>query len=484
MNTIKLEPKAVFECFSQINQVPRPSKKEGKIIDFLVKFGEKHNLPTRVDEAGNVLITKPATPGYEDRKTTVLQSHTDMVCEKNAGVEFDFENDPIQTEVRGEWLHAKGTTLGADDGIGVAMAMAILQSNEIEHGPLECLFTSDEETGLTGAKELKAGFISGDILINLDSEDEGQIFVSCAGGAGTEGIYDIEREALPDGHVAFVAKISGLLGGHSGDDIDKNRANANKLLLRFLEAAGSNADIRLFEIHGGNLHNAIPREANAVIAVERVGKEALEKAAERFAGDVAEELKSTEPNFKFELLETSEQTEAYEKQAADKMLKSLLVMHNGVYAMSTDMPGLVETSSNLASIHSNGREIKVLTSQRSAIMSARRHISSVIRAAFALGGAKATTADGYPGWKYNPDSEILKISVDSYERLFDKSPQVRAIHAGLECGLFSEKYPQLDMISIGPTLRGVHSPDERMHIPSVDLVWKHLLDILRNIPRK
>ncbi len=480
MKNIELQPRLVFDCFAEINAVPRPSKKEEKIIKYLEDFGKSLGLPTEVDATGNVIIRKPATPGMEDRRTIILQSHMDMVCEKNAGMEFDFMNDPIETLVEGEWMKANGTTLGADDGIGMAMQMAVLKSNDIVHGPIECVFTRDEETGLTGAAGMQPGFMSGDWLINLDSEDEGQIFVSCAGGARTEAVYEYETENLPEGYYVFKLSVKGLMGGHSGDDIDKGRANANKLLVRFLCNQMEKTDLRVLDIQSGGLHNAIPREGYAICAVPFAYKETLRIEVNLYQSVLEEEYAATEPSLKVELESENASGVCMKKEASARMLKSLLAVHNGVFAMSQDMPGLVETSSNLASIRNIDGRIVVTTSQRSSVASARQHISEVVRAAFELGGATCETGEGYPGWKMNPNSQLLKAARESYVRLFGKEPIVKAIHAGLECGLFSEKYPHLDMISVGPTLRGVHSPDERLHIPSVQLVWDHLLDILKN----
>lgn len=482
----QLTPKSVFDCFAQINKVPRPSKREEKMIEFLRQFGESHGLDTHVDEVGNVIIRKGATPGYENRKTVILQSHHDMVCEKNKDVDFDFDNDAIETYVDGEWLKAKGTTLGADDGIGCAMEMALLLADDIEHGPIECVFTRDEETGLTGAEGMKSGFMTGEYLINLDSEDEGEIFVSCAGGVRTEARFPMpsaERESV-DG--MFIARVfvKGLTGGHSGDDINKNRANANKLLVRFLVEEMEKTDLRVLDIQSGGLHNAIPREGQAIIAVPMAFKEQLRVDINILANDAKEEFSVTEPDMVIDLESTTSDLKALPKERADKMLKSLLAVHHGVYAMSQDLEGLVETSSNLASIHLEGEEVAVNTSQRSSVPSNLPNMARIIRCAFELGGATCVTNEGYPGWKMNPKSEIVKIARESYVRLFGKEPKVKAIHAGLECGLFSEKYPSLDMCSFGPTLRGVHSPDEKLLIPTVQLVWDHLLDILKNIPQK
>lgn len=483
MSQIELKPKCVFDCFARVNKVPRPSKKEEKMIAFLKDFAAEHQLAFKQDACGNVLISKAATPGMENRKTVVLQSHMDMVCEKNRDVEFDFEKDAIQTYVEGEWMHAKGTTLGADDGIGVAMQMAVLASDDIQHGPIECLFTRDEETGLSGAFALEPGFMSGDILINLDSEDEGQLFVSCAGGAGTTAVFPYETIEMPAGYFAFELKVKGLTGGHSGDDINKMRANANKILSRFLYNTMQKYDFYLCDIQAGGLHNAIPREAAAVCAIPMKDKESIRVDWNLFAADVEEEYSVTEKQMEFLLESVETPAVAVERGVATRLITALQAVHNGILSMCQDID-LVETSSNLASIHMHpeDKQIVVITSQRSSILSARKNMSNTIKATFELAGAQVTIGDGYPGWKMNPDSEILKLSVETYKRLFGQEPKVLGIHAGLECGLFSEKYPHLDMVSFGPTLRGVHSPDERLFIPSVEKVWDHLLEILKNIP--
>ena len=482
METTALQPKAVFDCFVQVNRIPRPSKREEKMIEFLKSFGERLGLPTKVDEAGNVLITKPATPGFENRRTVVLQSHMDMVCEKNTDSAFDFMKDPIEAYVDGEWLKAKGTTLGADDGIGVAMQMALLEATDIPHGPIECLFTRDEETGLTGAAALKPGFMTGDYLINLDSEDEGQIFVSCAGGARTSAEFDFTEVPVPEGYFGFRVEVKGLTGGHSGDDINKKRANANKLLVRFLLDAFKKYDLYLVDIQSGGLHNAIPREGFAVCAVPMADKEQVRVDLNLLAAAVEEEYSRTEPGVAFVLESAPVAGTAIDKDTTRRLLLALQAMDNGVFAMSQDLDWLVETSSNLASVRKEDGKVVINSSQRSSVASARENMSATVRAVFELAGARVVTNEGYPGWKMNPNSALLKVAVDSYRRLFSAEPKILAIHAGLECGLFSEKYPHLDMISVGPTLRGVHSPDERLHIPSVQKVWDHLLDMLVNIP--
>lgn len=481
-NMKSLQPNVVFSCFEEVTKVPRPSKREEKMIDFLTNFGKELELETIVDETGNVLIRKPATPGYENCKTIILQSHMDMVCEPSDG-SFDFNNNPIETVIDGEWLKANGTTLGADDGIGVAMQMAILKSTDIEHGPIECVFTRDEETGLTGAMGMKPGFMTGSLLINLDSEDEGQIFVSCAGGARTTAEFECKEEAIPANYYTFRVGVKGFTGGHSGDDINKKRANANKVLIRFICDEMAKMDLRLVDIQSGGLHNAIPREGYAVCAIPMSQKEQIRIDLNIYQSILEEEYSNTEKNFVLTLGSIEPAVTAMNAKDAERMLLSLRVVHNGVFAMSQDLDWLVETSSNLASIRKQDGKIIVTTSQRSSLQEARENISATVRAAFILGGARVETNEGYPGWKMNPNSLMLKITKESYERLFHQEPQILAIHAGLECGLFSEKYPGLDMVSFGPTLRGVHSPDERLLIPTVQKVWDHLLDILKHIPQ-
>lgn len=485
MNEMNLQPSDVFKCFAQVNQIPRPSKKEEQMINFLLDFGKKLNLETRRDDAGNVIICKPATPGMEDRQTIVLQSHMDMVCEKNKDVDFDFTKDAIQTYVDGEWMKAKGTTLGADDGIGVAMEMALLESTDIKHGPLECVFTRDEETGLTGAEGMQSDFMSGRLLINLDSEDVGEIFVSCAGGCRTFAQFDYEEEAIPEGFFTFSLAIKGLTGGHSGDDIDKKRANANKLLARFLYLSQQKYDLRLVDIQAGGLHNAIPREAWCLCAIPTKYKESITVDWNLFQADVEEEYSVTEKSMRFILESETPAATAINKDCSLRLIKALQAVDNGVYAVCQDLD-LVETSSNLASIHKvpETKTIDVNSSQRSSIYSARINMANTFAAVFELAGAKVDIGEGYPGWKMNPNSEILRIAVEQHKKLFKKEPIVRGIHAGLECGLFSEKFPGMDMISMGPTLRGVHSPDEKLHIPTVQMVWDHLLAILENAPKK
>lgn len=480
-----LKPAGVFRFFDEICQVPRPSKKEEKMIAYLKAFGEKYQLETKVDEAGNVLIKKPATPGMEDRKTVVLQSHIDMVCEKNNDVQHDFLTDPIETEIDGEWLKAKGTTLGADNGIGVATELALLADDSLEHGPIECLFTVDEETGLTGAFALEEGFMSGDILLNLDSEDEGELFIGCAGGIDSVGELTYREVPVPAGYFCCKVIVKGLKGGHSGGDIHLGRGNANKILNRFLSQSFKKYDLYLCEIDGGNLRNAIAREAHAIVALPEADKHALRTDLNIFAAEVEAELAVVDPDLQLILESEASRTTAMDQESTLRLLQLLYATPHGVYAMSQDIPGLVETSTNLASVKMKpGHTIRIETSQRSSTESSKQDIANMVRTVFEMAGATVSHGDGYPGWKPNPHSEILEIATASYRRLFGVEAKVKAIHAGLECGLFLAKYPTLDMISFGPTLQGVHSPDERMLIPTVQKFWDHLLDILKHIPAK
>ena len=488
METQTLKPEGIFKQFAEICKIPRPSKHEEKIREFLITFGQKHSLETRVDATGNILIRKPATPGMEDRKTVVLQSHIDMVCEQNNDVQHDFLNDPLETIVEGEWMHAKGTTLGADNGIGVATELALLIDDTVEHGPIECLFTYDEETGLTGASSLEKGFFTGSILLNLDSEDEGQIFIGCAGGQDSVGTWKYSEIEVPtQGFTASKITVKGLQGGHSGGDIHLGRANANKVLNRLISAMQDKLDKNLYlsYINGGNLSNAIPREAQAIIAYPENMKHELRILVNTLAADIQAEFNVSDPNM--EVLMESEElpSKAIDHETKSRLILAMHAIHHGVYAMSQDMENLVGTSNNMASIKmTDGQTIRITNSSRSAIMSQKVDMTNTVRAAMMLAGATISHGDGYPGWKPNPKSEILDIARESYLRLYGTEPEVLAIHAGLECGLFLENYPQLDMISFGPTLREVHSPDEKMHIPSVLRFWNHLKDILKHIPAK
>lgn len=477
-----LKPKLIWHYFDEITKVPRPSKKEGKIKAFLLNFAKENSLEAKEDKTGNILITKPATKGHEEAPTVILQSHMDMVCEKNNGTVHDFENDPIETYIDGEWVKAKGTTLGADNGIGMAAALAVLASNDLPHGKIEALFTVDEETGLTGAFGMKAGFITGDILLNLDSEDEAEIFIGCAGGIGTTAIFTYKPTMIPQDHIFFRITVKNLKGGHSGSDIDKGLGNANKILDRFLIKILKKYDMALCSIDGGNLHNAIAREATAVIGLHKSEKEKLRVDMNQFIALMEEEYNGIEPDMKILLESEEHQNICIDRQTTFALINGLNACPHGVIAMSRDIPGLVETSTNLASVKMAGEDkIIVTTSQRSSTESFKEEIASRIESVFTLAGAVVTHNEGYPGWKPNLNSQILKIAIESYEKLYHITPAVKAIHAGLECGLFLEKYPHLDMISFGPTLQGVHSPDEKMHIPAVEKFWNHLVAILKKV---
>ena len=472
-----------MDFFLEICRIPRPSGSEEKMGEYLMSFAAARGLAAKKDEVGNVLISKPATPGFEGRQTVILQAHQDMVCEKDATLDHDFMTQPIETYVEDGWLKARGTTLGADDGMGIAMALAILDSKEIEHGPVECLFTVSEETGLTGATCLKPGMMNGKKLINLDSEDEGQIYIGCAGGMNSMIEFEYKSEPVPAGYLFLRVGVDKFHGGHSGDDIEKGFANANKILARFLNAAQDKYDMRLCSISGGNLHNAIPRDATAVIAVPFADREKIRVDFNVFASEVQDEYHVTEREAKFFMESTDAVAECIEPAVARNIIRSVFAVFNGVYAMSMDVPGLVETSSNLARIRTEQGKVTMVASQRSSVESAKYAVQATVAACFRLAGAKVEQSDGYPGWAPNPKSELLDISVRAYRELFGRDPQVKAIHAGLECGLFLDAYPDLDMISIGPTLRGVHSPSERLELATVPMVFDHLLAILRNIPK-
>ena len=482
MSNCELKPARVFEQFAEINKIPRPSKHEEKMIDYLKEFAEKRNLEHEVDETGNVIIRKPATKGHENAPMVSLQSHMDMVCDKLVDVDINFQTDAIQTYVDGEWLTAKGTTLGADDGIGCAIELAILDSDDIEHGPIECVFTRDEETSLTGAMGMKAGFMKGDMLINLDSEDEGQIFISCAGGKTISAKFTFTREQAPEGYFFLQASIKGLKGGHSGDDINKKRANAIKILTRFLYKEQEKMDLHLASFNSGKLHNAIPRDGVIVFAVPASEKETVRVDWNVFTANVEEEYHVSDTAMEFNL-ESAEATAVIEKGVSHRFILAMQAVDNGVFAMCQDeaLAYMVETSNNVASVATSENEINIITSQRSNVMSNLENETNTVKAAFELAGAEVKMSDGYPAWKMNPDSKLTKVAVESYKKLFGKEPIVKGIHAGLECGLFSERYPNLDMVSFGPTLRDVHTPDERLYIPTVQMVWDHLLDILKNV---
>lgn len=502
-----MDSKTILSLFDEITKIPRESGHEEKIVDFLVQFAQKHNLECRTDKAMNVLIVKPAAKGYENVPTLVLQSHTDMVCEKNAGCTHDFAADPIKYVIKDGWMVAEDTTLGADCGIGVAAELSVLTDSK-PTGRIECLFTASEETGMDGAFGLEEGFISGDTLINLDSEDEGELFVGCAGGIDTTAVFDFQYEFVQPGAEIFKLRVFNGVGGHSGDDINKGRANAVQLLARFLYGGtvkDSQYQTVLCHIDGGNKRNAIARESEAVVAV--TGDIRSFKAAwDQFASDVKAEYSSTEPDLSFSIENGPATDRCMAKGVSDQLIIALLAAPHGVLAMSSDIEGLVETSTNLASVKVFGKDtegttsgktctlgehscgeygyVRVGTSQRSSVDSERKAAAEKVEAAFRLAGAKVTHEGEYPGWKPNMSSKILSVCTEAYRRRFGVDAAVKAIHAGLECGLFLEKFPHLDMISFGPTLRGVHAPGERLELASLDKFAVFLDDVITDFSNK
>ncbi len=473
----------VFDIFAEICKVPRPSKHEEQISKWLCDFAAAHGIECVADEAMNVIMRVPATPGYEDHEGVILQAHMDMVAEKDGHVQHDFLKDPIQTWIDGEWLKAKGTTLGADDGIGISMALAAITDPDLQHPAIECLFTVDEETGLTGAMKLQDGMLQSKRLINLDSEDDGQIFIGCAGGIDTlaKMHYKGERLKVKGERLAIRLSVSGLLGGHSGDDINKGRANANQFIVWFLARIWPQTEIQLASINGGNLRNAIAREAEAVLAIPMEYKEQIRIEWNHFVAQMEGVFGEVEKDMRLEL-ETCDLPESFiPADKAYRLIMALCECPHGMIAMSKEMPGLVETSTNLASIKMRDGYIEVNTSQRSSKEPAKHHLKWAVEQALSLACDEVTHGDGYPGWAPNPNSPLLEVVKKAYVNLFKAEPKVLAIHAGLECGLFLEKYPYLDMISIGPQMIGVHSPQERLSIPSTERCFRWLCEILRSL---
>ncbi|MBU1013891.1 MAG: aminoacyl-histidine dipeptidase [Bacteroidetes bacterium] len=476
-----LKPERLWHYFNEILEIPRPSKKEEKIIEYLLKFGKKNNLETYKDEVGNVIIKKVASAGKEKAKTVVLQSHMDMVCEKNSDKIHDFEKDPITAYIDGEWVKAKGTTLGADDGIGIAAQLAILESKEIEHGPLECLFTADEETGLTGARHLAPSLLKGKVLLNLDSEDEGQLYIGCAGGKDTTIEMPYKKEAVPKEFVSLKITVNGLKGGHSGDDIQKGLGNANKILNRLLWMVSSKFDLKLALFDGGNLRNAIAREAYAIVCVSESDSKSIQDFVATYFSTLKNEYKLTDAGLNIQIEKTDKPKFIIDQYSKDNLLNSLYACPHGVLAYSASIADFVETSTNLAAVKFSDDFIKITTSQRSSVESSKIDATNMVRATFTHTKAKIYHSDGYPGWTPNPNSEIVRLTAASYRSLFNKDPKVLAIHAGLECGLIGDIYPEMDMISFGPTIKGAHSPDERLRIESTVKFWNLLIDVLKKI---
>lgn len=478
-----LEPKTVWEYFEAICQQPHPSKKEDKLAAYLENWAKDHNFEVQKDQTGNLVIRKPASPGMEDRKPIAIQGHIDMVCEKNRDVEFDFDNDPIQPWIDGDWVKAKGTTLGADNGIGVAMGMAIMDS-DIPHPAFELLCTLDEETGLTGAMTLGEDMLKAEILINLDSEEDGAFTIGCAGGINTAGSFKYEADAVPANHTAYEVIIKGGRGGHSGIEINDERANAAKFLNRLLLDLANKFDIRVSTFNSGNKHNAIPREGFSVVMVPN-GKEAeLEAYIKEFDKIIKAEYNTKEPDLEATFEKVDAPARVMTKDFQNRLIKSFIVMPHGIFRWSPDIHGLVQTSTNFAIIETREDEVHVLTSQRSSVESEKIVMADVVGTSLELGGAEVTMGDGYPAWEPNMDSAILKTAVNVFKDTFGKEPVIEAIHAGLECGLIGEKYPSMDMLSFGPNLEEVHTPNERIQISSAQRCWKLLLEIIKNIPTK
>lgn len=480
MDLLNIEPQIVWKNFSALNAVPRPSKKEERVIEFIKNFGENLGLPTSVDEVGNVIIKKTATPGMEDRKSIILQSHLDMVHQKNSDVNFDFETQGIQMEIDGDWVKAKGTTLGADNGLGVAAIMSILESSDIPHPALEALFTIDEETGMTGALGLKPGQLSGEILLNLDTEEDDEIDIGCAGGID---VTASQNYTLQDSNGSIVKiTVKGLQGGHSGMDIHKGFGNANVILGRLLYSGIEKENIQLITVDGGSLRNAIPREAFAIVSV-RNAPEYINQATVLKA-EILEEFNTIEKDLHIEIENFSSEEKAISEKDSKKIILSLKAAHNGVYRMSPDVADLVETSNNIARVELKNGDLKILCLSRSSVDSTKFAVAEQLKSVFELADLNVEFSGSYPGWKPKPGSEIVKLMEKIYEKDFGEKPMVVACHAGLECGIIGANYPKMEMVSFGPTIRGAHSPDEKANIPSAQKFWKFLKQILAEIPKK
>jgi dipeptidase D len=479
-----LKPEAIWKNFYALTQIPRPSKKEEKVAAFIKDFGKKLNLETLEDETGNIVIRKPATPGYENRKTIILQGHLDMVPQKNNDTQHDFETDPIDAYVDGEWVTARGTTLGADNGMGVAAAMGVLEAKDLEHGPIEALFTVDEETGMTGAFGLKEGFLEGDILMNMDSEDEGELYIGCAGGMDTVATFHFTPEGIPSGMKTMEIIVKGLKGGHSGLDIHLGRGNAIKLINRLLWEADRQFGIRIVSFNSGDVRNAIPREGHAIVAVPENQAEAFKAFATEYEKTIQSELKTPEPNVVLELAEVEAAGEVIDIQTQKGLLNALYGIPNGVISYIADMPEVVETSTSTGVIKFDGHTITVVSLQRSSVDSRKDDLGNMIRAIFEMAGAEVEHAGSYPGWNPDVHSPILASMKDVYNDAFGKVPEVKVIHAGLECGLIKAVYPNLDAISFGPTIRFPHSPDEKVNIETVQKFWDFVVHTLKSVPEK
>ncbi len=478
-----LKPEAVWNHFEEICKYPRPSRKEERIAGYVMSVGKRNNFETLKDEFGNILIRKPATPGKENLTPVVLQGHLDMVAEKNNDVQHDWNKDPISPYVDGDWVKAQGTTLGSDNGIGIAAALAVIESKEVEHGPLEALFTLDEETGLFGAQALKPGWLKAKILLNLDSEEDGALYIGCAGGQNTYVKFKFNPADAPTNTTALELKVIGLKGGHSGLDINTGKGNAIKIMARLLHELNYKFGIRLASINGGSKHNAIPRECLSIIRVATKQSAEVLAYVEEYNKIVKFELATVEPNLNVAASETKSRAKVFDKPTATNLINSLYTVQNGVIKMSADIEGLVETSTNLAVVSTKGKTVDVILSQRSSVESEKNDISNSISALFKLAKADVKQSDGYPGWNPNIKSPVLGVLKKVYSDLYGTAPEVKAIHAGLECGIINERYPEMDMISFGPTIIGAHSPDERVQISTVEKFWNLLNNVLKNIPQ-
>lgn len=479
-----LEPKALWNKFADLNAVPRPSKKEERVIAFMKDFGKKLGFETIEDEVGNVIIKKPATKGMENRKTIVMQSHLDMVHQKNSDTVFDFDTQGIEMYVDGDWVRAKGTTLGADNGIGVATIMAILESTDIPHPAIEALFTIDEETGMTGAMGLKGGLLNGEILLNLDTEEDDEIDIGCAGGVDVTAERGYQEEDTPENSVGYTITVRGLNGGHSGMDIHKGLGNANKIMNRLLFDGFENFGLQISEINGGSLRNAIPRESVAKVIISEIFDEAFVFDMQEIVNDIKTEFKTTEPNLEILIEKTDTPAKVMDLGVQEGLTRALYAAHNGVYRMSADIADLVETSNNIAKVIVKDGRLYVGCLTRSSVESSKFDLANALRSAFELIGCEVAITGSYPGWTPNVNSPILDVLTDIYEKQNGSKANVVACHAGLECGILGTNYPGMDMISFGPTIKGAHSPDERASIKSAQKYWKFVLEILENIPVK
>ena len=479
-----LRPQALWKHFHALTRIPRPSKQESRVREYIVDFAKTHGIEYVVDNTGNVILRKPASPGMENRKGIVLQAHLDMVPQKNGDKVFDFTVDPIEAYIDGEWVTANGTTLGADNGMGVAAILAVMESGELKHGPLEALLTIDEETGMTGAFGLEPEVLQGEILLNLDSETEGELYVGCAGGLDVTAALPYKEEPVGAGYIGYRLEIKGLRGGHSGMEIILQRANSNKLLVRYLKFAARRYAVRLASIDGGGLRNAIPRESAAVILVPSVHEQEFQAAVGVFERIFRSEYAAADPDITLTAIPEKEPAIVMDTEAQRKLINAVYGCPNGVIRMSDSMKGLVETSSNLARVISENGTVTVSCLLRSSVDSAKEDLAEMIASVFELAGAEIEMTGGYEGWKPNMDSPILNVMTESYRKLYGRAPEIRAIHAGLECGIIGGRYPKMDMISFGPTICYPHSPDEKVSIPSVEKFWNFLTAVLENAPRK